>query len=195
MAGGGGGMQLPQRVKRGKKSNRKKPNRLNFAVVDITLLLLTFFLFTTTMLKPQIMEMKIPPEKIDAGDDVKVKASELFNIFVREDGKLFYQYGHADGTMSDPESVDIKKLGEVAIKQNLRPDIGKNRLISVLKADPMSKYEVVVNVLNELNLAEVSIATEISKETDATTGSPLERRRKFTFGKFTEEDKTLIKDL
>ena len=55
------------REKRGKQSNRKKAVRVGFKVdmtplVDITFLLLTFFLFTTTMMRPQIMEMRIPPE-------------------------------------------------------------------------------------------------------------------------------------
>ncbi len=164
-------------------------------LVDITMLLLTFFMFTTTMMKPQIMEMRIPPEDIRQGEDVKVKASELFFILVREDGKVFYQTGNPSGEMTPPEAVDVNKLDEVAAKQNLKPEIGKNRLVTVLKVNPNAKYDVVISVLNELNLAETSIVTEIAKETDPTTGKPLERKRKFTFGKFTDEDNILIKDL
>ena len=199
MAGGGGGLQAPQRVKRGKQSKRKKAHRIGFAVdmtplVDITMLLLTFFMFTTTMLKPQIMEMRIPPESVD-GNDVPVKASELFYILVREDDKIFYQLGQSDGTMSEPVAADLKKLQEVSIKQNLKPTIEKNRLVTVFKVDPKAKYDVVIKVLNELNLAETSIAAEIAKNTDPQTGKPLERKRKFTFGKLTEEEITKIKGL
>lgn len=200
MAGGGGGLQAPQRQKRGKQSKRKKPNRLGFAVdmtplVDITMLLLTFFMFTTTMMKPQIMEMRIPPEDINRGEDVKVKASELFFILVREDGQVFYQYGHANGEMTTPEKVKMDKLDEIATKQNLKPEIGKNRLVTVLKVDPKAKYDVVIAVLNELNLAEASIVTEMVKDTDPETGKPYERKRRFTFGKFTDEDKQSIEGL
>lgn len=200
MAGGGGGMQGPQRQKRGKQSKRKKAHRLGFAVdmtplVDITMLLLTFFMFTTTMLKPQIMEMRIPPEDVLKGEDVKIKGSELFFILVREDDKIFYQLGQADGNMTDPVAADLKKLQEISIKQNLKPTIEKNRLVTVFKVDPKAKYDVVIKVLNELNLAETSIAAEIAKTTDPQTGKPLERKRKFTFGKLTDEEITKIKGL
>lgn len=141
MAGGGGGLQAPQRSKRGKQSKRKKAHRLGFAVdmtplVDITMLLLTFFMFTTTMLKPQIMEMRIPPEDVLKGEDVKIKGSELFFILVRDDDKIFYQIGQPDGTMTEPVAADLKKLQEVSIKQNLKPTIEKNRLVTVFKVDP-----------------------------------------------------------
>lgn len=200
MAGGGGGLQAPQRSKRGKQSKRKKAHRLGFAVdmtplVDITMLLLTFFMFTTTMLKPQIMEMRIPPEDPLNGIDVPVKASELYYILVREDDKIFYQIGQPDGTMTEPVAADLKKLQEISIKQNLKPTIGKNRLVTVFKVDPKAKYDVVIKVLNELNLAETSIAAEIVKTIDPQTGKPLERKRKFTFGKLTDEEITKIKGL
>lgn len=200
MAGGGGGLQAPQRIKRGKQSKKKKPHRLGFVMdmtplVDITMLLLTFFMFTTTMLKPQIMEMRIPPEQVGPDDGVKVKGSELFFILIREDGKIFYQEGQSSGTMKDPIQVDVKKLGELAAKQNLKPEVGKNRLITVVKADPLTKYDNVIAVLNELNLAEVSISEELAKSTDPETGKPLERKRKFTFGTFGNEEKELIKGL
>lgn len=200
MAGGGGGLQAPQRSKRGKQSKRKKAHRLGFAVdmtplVDITMLLLTFFMFTTTMLKPQIMEMRIPPEDVLKGEDVKIKGSELFFILVRDDDKIFYQMGQSDGTMTEPVAADLKKLQEVSIKQNLKPTIEKNRLVTVFKVDPKAKYDVVIKVLNELNLAETSIAAEIAKTTDPQTGKPLERKRKFTFGKLTDEEITKIKGL
>lgn len=201
MAGGGGGLQAPQRSKRGKQSKRKKAHRIGFAVdmtplVDITMLLLTFFMFTTTMLKPQIMEMRIPPESVQDGDDVNIKASELFYILVRDDSKIFYQLGIAEtGAMTEPVAADLKKLQEISIKQNLKPTIEKNRLVTVFKVDPKAKYDVVIKVLNELNLAETSIAAEIAKATDPKTGNPLERKRKFTFGKLTEEEITKIKGL
>lgn len=198
MAGGGGGLQLPQRQKRGKTSKRKKPHRMGFTVdmtplVDITMLLLTFFMFTTTMLKPQIMEMKIPPESTtDGSNEVKVKGSELFFLLIREDGKIFYQEGKADGKMTDPVVADVKKLQEISVKQNLKPSIEKNHLITVLKVDPKAKYEVVIKVLNELNNAEASITAEIKKSTDPSTGKPMERKRKFTFGTFGEEETKLV---
>ncbi len=92
MAGGGTLGAGRERAKRGKPSKRKHKKRVGFVLdmtplVDIAFLLLTFFMFTTTMTTPQIMQMFIPP---DIKTDIKVKCSELFTLRVRGDGKIFY---------------------------------------------------------------------------------------------------------
>ncbi len=96
--------------------------------------------------------------------------------------------------MEDPVKVEPNKLGEFAVKRNLTPQV-ENKVITVLKVDEKAKYDNVIKVLNELNLAEIAITGEISKKTDAQTGKPTERKRKFTFGKLTPEEIELIKGL
>lgn len=207
MAGGGGGLQLPQKQKRGKHSKRKKMKRLGFTLdmtplVDITFLLLTFFMFTTTMLKPQIMEMKIPPESTDKIQDVNIAVSELFYIFISNDevtkeDKIYTQVGKpSNDAMDEIKPTDISKIAELAVQQNLKPNPkGKNRLVTVLKVDPKSKYNTVIKILNELNMAEAQVTAEVSKEVDPKTGQATKRNRKFTFAKLTEEDINTIKGL
>jgi biopolymer transport protein ExbD len=177
--GSGGGSH-----KRGKASKRKKKKRIGFRLdmtplVDITFLLLTFFMFTTTMLKPQIMEMRLPPERFK---DVEVKASLLFTLYVRDDGKVFYSLA-----MEDPKPIEIKKIRSLAIEENLKPN-KKNQLITLLKVAKNAKYEKVVNVLDELNLAEDKISDELTKEIDPKTGAPMKRERKFTIGSLEEKE-------
>jgi biopolymer transport protein ExbD len=65
MAGGGeiGG----QRPTRGKGKKRKQARRLGVTLdmtplVDIAFLLLTFFMFSTSMSRPQTMELNLPPD-------------------------------------------------------------------------------------------------------------------------------------
>jgi len=188
MAGGGGGLQLPEKQKRGSQSKRKKKKRLGFhldmtPLVDITFLLLTFFMFTTTMLKPQIMEMKLPPEWLV---QVEVKASELFTIDLLDDGTLMYYTGipSADNPIKKLKYDEIKSK---AIELNLKPNV-KNRLITVFKIGENAKYDKVIKVLDELNLAEVPITEAITKDIDPETNEPVKRKRKFTISPLTEED-------
>lgn len=188
MAGGGGGLSVPERAKRGKHSHRKKKKRIGFTLdmtplVDITFLLLTFFMFTTTMMKPQMMEMKIPPESFT---DVKVKQSLLFTIYVRDDGKCYYQLGN-----EDPIPVEFDRIKVVAKTQNLQPE-KKNQLITFLKMQTKTKYDVLVKVLDELNLAEAEIIQEVTKDIDPATQKPVERKRRFVIAPFSEEDNTKI---
>lgn len=192
MAGGGQLGGDSGRQQRG-KPNRKKKKRLGFhldmtPLVDITFLLLTFFMFTTTMLKPQIMEMKVPPEIEEAVD---VKASELFTIMLDGDNKVYWYKGMVDiegGNL--PKPIEINKIKELAVRENLKEAV-RNKLITVLKVSDDAKYENVVKILDELNLAEIPISEEISKENDE-QGQPVSRKRKFTIAKFTEDD---VKDL
>lgn len=186
MAGGGGGL-THERQKRGKASKRKKKKRIGFhldmtPLVDITFLLLTFFMFTTTMATPQVMEMSQPPE----GDvPVEVRENELLTLRVRFDGQLFWNIAQ-----DAPEKLPIKDLRKLAIKENINPDV-RNKLITVLKIDENAPYGIVVNILDELNLAEISITQEIAKTLD-NEGNPTKRQRRFTIAPLTDEDKTAI---
>ena len=93
---GGGG----QSKKKG-AGGVKKPKRLGFQLdmtplVDVAFLLLTFFMFATTMSQPQIMEMRIPP---DIRRRYEVKASELLTIYraQRQEGSLLQYRGRPAG--------------------------------------------------------------------------------------------------
>jgi len=183
MAGGGAALGSGGgKTKRG-NSKRKKSKRVGFSLdmtplVDITFLLLTFFMFTTTMAAPQALDMSIPPE-IDV--QIDVRESELLSIFVREDNKLFWARGS-----EDPKSITLKEIRDISIRENLDPAV-KNKLIVALKTSKNSSYGLIVQILDQLNLAEGVITTEIAKELDA-NGEPTKRERRFTIAILTDEE-------
>lgn len=186
----GGGSLSMERTKRGKAGKRKKKKRVGFhldmtPLVDITFLLLTFFMFTTTMAAPQVMEMSIPPELVKT---VEVRESELFQIYVRNDDKIFYSRGS-----DDPQEIKLKDLRPLAERENLAQNV-KNRLITSLKVSNDATYGLVINILDELNLAETKITEEVAKEFDE-QGVPKKRERRFTFAPLTEEEITKLGEL
>lgn len=186
----GGGSLSVERSKRGKASKRKKKKRIGFhldmtPLVDITFLLLTFFMFTTTMAAPQVMEMSIPPEIVK---EVKVKASELMQIYVREDNKIFFGIGE-----DDPQEIKLKELRPIAERENLKANV-KNRLITSLKVSNDATYDIVIKILDELNLAEMKITEEVAKELDE-QGNPTKRQRRFTLAPLNEDDNKKIGEL
>jgi biopolymer transport protein ExbD len=138
-------------------------------LVDITFLLLTFFMFTTTMAAPQVMEMSIPPE-IDT--PIEVSDKNLLQFFVRDDSKIFYSVG-----LEDPQEVSIKDIKNIAINEHMKEGKGNELIVSV-KPAPEAYYNVVVSILDELNLAEIAITADISKKIDK-EGKPTKRQRKF----------------
>jgi biopolymer transport protein ExbD len=186
----GGGSLSVERSKRGKAGKRKKKKRIGFhldmtPLVDITFLLLTFFMFTTTMAAPQVMEMSIPPERFTP---VEVAEKELLQIYIRDDNKIFYAIGQ-----DDPQEIKLSEIRPLAERSNLDPAV-KNRLITSLKISDDAMYNTVVKVLDELNLAEAKITEEIAKELDD-QGKPKKRERRFTIATLDEEDMKKLGEL
>ncbi|KXK58028.1 MAG: biopolymer transporter ExbD [Chlorobi bacterium] len=155
----------------------KKPKRIGFKLdmtplVDVAFLLLTFFMFATTMAQPQIMEMSVPP---DITTPVEVAQSDLFTLYVSNKEHLFYNTG-IDPTM---RKIDIKDLKNLAVQKNAERE---NDLITSLKVDPAASYATVVNILDELNLAEGELVASYQEKN-------LKRERRFAVTPMTEEDK------
>ncbi len=193
MAGGGEALGSGgQKVKRG-KSKRKAKKRIGFRIdmtplVDITFLLLTFFMLTTTMAAPQIMEMSVPPEQ----EEVEVAQSQLLQFFVRDDGAIFYSIGADTPEKIDPKN--LKQIREISVRENMKPE-NLNKLIVALYTSGEAPYGLVVTVLDELNRAEAIIVDNLKKEIDPQTGKPKERQRRFTIAPMLPDQVELIKGL
>lgn len=167
---------------RGKKKGThiKKPKRVGFKLdmtplVDVAFLLLTFFMFATTMAQPQIMEMSVPPD-IDVPIDVQ--ASRLWNLYITKDGKLYYDTG-VDPTLHPLKMSELKAF---AVQRNAERG---NDLITTLKVHPQAKYALLINALDELNLAEGDLFDKYRQENK-------KRERRFTILPMTDEDKTRL---
>ena len=84
-----------------KKGNKqKKMNiRVDFTpMVDMNMLLITFFMLCTSLSKPQTMEISRPSndKNITEEQQNKVKASQALTLLLAEDGKLYYYEGEPD---------------------------------------------------------------------------------------------------
>ncbi|MCX6146559.1 MAG: biopolymer transporter ExbD [Candidatus Kapabacteria bacterium] len=184
---GGGALSGGGKTKRGKVGKRKKIKRVGFhldmtPLVDITFLLLTFFMFTTTMATPQIMEMTVPP---DIDTPVDVKESELMTLLLDDDGKIYWFMAKEKAV-----ATTFNEIKAIALRENLAQ---KNRLITVLKVGESTAYGNAIKILDQLNLAEVGITEQISKDIDK-DGKPTKRQRKFTLLLLDEKDKDKIKE-
>ena len=90
------------------KSRQKKfDTRIDFTpMVDMNMLLITFFMLCTTMIKSQTLQISLPTnEKVDQTEQNKVKQSEAITIILdgtiddkgrAVDGKVFYYDGMPD---------------------------------------------------------------------------------------------------
>ena len=101
--------EIQETGKKGKGSKQKKMTvRVDFTpMVDMNMLLITFFMLCTTLIKPQTMELNMPSNNTDITDDQKsmVKASQAITLLLGADDKLYYYEG-------EPNYQDYTSLKE-----------------------------------------------------------------------------------
>jgi biopolymer transport protein ExbD len=143
----GGDVAAPkEHGKKGKK--RKKGKRLGVRIdftplVDVAFLLLTFFMFTTTMSRPQTMEINLPPNK---EQKVEIAESNLLTLRVSDKGDVYWNTG-----LDAP-----KKVAAADLRSMLREKVQANpKLVVLLKIDRMGKYNMMVDLIDTFGLSHV----------------------------------------
>jgi biopolymer transport protein ExbD len=111
--GGGGGKH-----KGGKKRGKKLSTRVDFTpMVDLGFLLITFFMLTTSMNKPQTMEINMPVKEDKQEDEQRVKASQTITLLLAKDNKVVYYFVNA--VSGEPEPPMIRNYGAKGIRATL----------------------------------------------------------------------------
>ena len=122
--GGGGGHK-----KGGKPQGKKLSTRVDFTpMVDLGFLLITFFMLTTSMNKPQTMEINMPvkEENLDEEEKTKIKESQAMTILLTEKDKVVYYFG-----ITDPK-LETSNFGKNGIRKIL---LQKNRELNPVGVD------------------------------------------------------------
>jgi biopolymer transport protein ExbD len=139
------GGDVAERSQKG-KGKKKKARRLGIRIdmtplVDVALLLLTFFMYTTSMSRPQTMEINLPPDK-----DVKVEIAEsnLLTLRINEKGEIFWNAG-----IESPKRLDPAEQRKFLREKSQ----GNPKLTTLVKVNREGRYEMLVNIIDELNLA------------------------------------------
>jgi len=118
----------------GKNSGKKgKPKKMSTRVdltpmVDLGFLLITFFLLTTTMIKPQTMELAMPAKdqpKTNQNNN-KIKESRAVTIILGKDNKVYYWEGMT--LNGNKPQVKVTNFSSTGIRKYL---IGRN--IDIMK--------------------------------------------------------------
>ena len=151
MAGGGfdapdsgGGLHKQKKYKKGKRIGV----RIDMTpMVDVIMLLLTFFILTTTLNTPQIMQINLP--KGDESDKIKVDMGDVLYIRVSETGKVYLSRGLSDGTEAAPETITFNDMkGKIEAIYASNP-----KLLILLKFDRKMKYNYMVDIFDEIKKA------------------------------------------
>lgn len=127
-----------------KKKGGKKVKRLSTRIdmtpmVDLAFLLITFFMLTTTLIKPQTMEIAMPSkEKVKEDEQTQVKASRAITVILAKNNKVFYYEGTREGEV-DPK-VQVTDFSSKGIRNFLiQKNIDVMQKIEELKKEKIAK--------------------------------------------------------
>ena len=168
--------------KKGKGSKQKKMTvRVDFTpMVDMNMLLITFFMLCTSLSKPQTMEISMPT------NDDKVKASQALTLLLDANNKLYYYEGEpnyedytslketdytADGirkvllrknydAVKKVEELKVKKANLEITEEEYKKQVSevksaKNTPTVIIKATDKSTYKNLIDALDEMQICSI----------------------------------------
>jgi len=158
--------------KGGKVRSKKQNSKVDLtAMVDLAFLLITFFMLTTSLSKPQSMSLGLPDkDPKDKTDDVKVDENRTMTVVLGENDKMFYYMG----IINTPMVPKVIAYGKDGIRKELlkrkkevlaystakgRPDQG---MIVIIKPGKKSTYKNVVDILDEMAISSIPTYTIVN---------------------------------
>lgn len=146
-SGGGGHKKKGPGVKKGKKLS----TRVDLTpMVDLGFLLITFFVFTTTVSQPTAMKLVLPDNRATPEEQNKAKESGALTIMLGKDNNVFYYEGMLAPDGSNFKSSNFKDIRDVIIHKKQTTDTAD--LVIVIKPNEQSTYKNVIDILDEMSI-------------------------------------------
>lgn len=143
----------------GKVRMKKASTRVDMApMCDLGFLLITFFMFTTTFSKPNVMSLNMPPK---TPPDVKVDEPQIdltnsISIILGGNDRIFWH--QQDKTTLTPDQLNETDYSREGIRNEIlaaKQRAKKPELFTVIiKPTDDSTYENLVNTLDEMEITE-----------------------------------------
>ncbi|MDZ4072582.1 MAG: biopolymer transporter ExbD [Sediminibacterium sp.] len=135
----------------GVKKGKKLSTRVDLTpMVDLGFLLITFFIFTTTMSQPTAMKLFLPKDADNPEDQNKAKESGVITLLLGKDNNVFYYEGQLAPDGSNFKSSTFKEIRTVLLEKKARTN--EKDLVVVLKPSSESTYKNVVDILDEMTI-------------------------------------------
>lgn len=169
---------------------RVKPSKLDLKVdftpmVDMNMLLITFFMFCTTLVKPQIMDI-VMPTKDKPKESTTVDKNNVTTLLLGEDNKIYYYMGlpnyedknflqETNYSKNGLRSVLLNKnkvnhqrmkelkakyasksITEQVYKQGVADLKKKGKESVIIKPTDASSFDNLVNALDEMQICNIS---------------------------------------
>jgi biopolymer transport protein ExbD len=146
--------------------NKKLILRIDMTpMVDLGFLLITFFVFTTTMSTPKATDLFMPKDPTN-GDSTKLIDALALTLLLDEDNRVYYYNGIFDNAMSSNAIFETnystyEGIGKIIRQKQKEIDAsgkftdGKKGLMLLIKPTSGSVYKNVIDALDEAVINDV----------------------------------------
>jgi biopolymer transport protein ExbD len=135
---------------RGVQKTKKLSTRVDLTpMVDLGFLLITFFIFTTTMARPKALTL-ILPEDVPENKRTLAKDGAVITLLLSKNNQVWYYEG------IDPKNMkvtDFKSIRDIILDKKRRTDSTWFEVI--LKPSKDATYKNTVDILNEMTIDDV----------------------------------------
>jgi len=148
--------------KGGKIRSKKAGGRVDLtAMVDLAFLLITFFMLTTSINKPNAMDVAMPDKNEENPEDrLEVADTRTMTLLLGSNNQVEWYMGAFDSPIEGPEIVGYGKDGiRPVLLQKLKeiPQRTGGDLIVVIRPSDRSTHRNLVDILDEMNIVEAPI--------------------------------------
>ena len=148
-SGGGGHKKGP-----GVKKQARKDARVDMTpMVDLGFLLITFFIFTTTINSPKAFKLNIPDDTAKDEEQTEAKASGAFTVLLSKDNQIYYYEGQLASDGANFKSSNFKEIRAEILKK--KANTPPKDLVVIIKPNETSVYKNVVDMLDEMQIADI----------------------------------------
>ena len=143
-------------AKGGKVRSKKQSTRVDMTpMVDLGFLLITFFMFTTTFSKPNVMDLGLPAkpkEKDKKPPPTEIKLSNSISLLLGKDNKIFWhQQDNTSLTDQNLNETTFDREGiRKVIEQAKANAADKSKFTVIIKPTDDAVYKNFVDILDEM---------------------------------------------
>ncbi|RZM17985.1 MAG: biopolymer transporter ExbD [Pedobacter sp.] len=148
------------------KKRPKHSTRVDLTpMVDLGFLLITFFVFTTTMSEAKAMKMMMPNDKDSTTSDLICETCALTVVLGKNNSIWYYEgmEGNADYKQTDYTAAGLRKI-IMDKKRSVKEIMHADKMVLIIKPAATSTFKNLVNTIDEstINMVQRYYLDELS---------------------------------
>jgi biopolymer transport protein ExbD len=140
----------------GVKKSKKMSTRVDLTpMVDLGFLLITFFMFATTLSTPKAAKFRMPKDDVKEEDQTRIDKETVMNALPGEKDRLYYYEGDDPSTIALINYTDLRK--KLIAKKGVLKAANYPDSVSMLTIKPLegASYGNFMDILDEVTINKI----------------------------------------